>query len=48
MSNKELLNKVGETCSENIKCSECNMQIVCRKDIYENHPELKNEMKFLK
>lgn len=43
MSNKELLESVGEGCSENTKCSECNMQVVCRKDIYENYPELKME-----
>ena len=42
MDNRKLLNQVGETCSEQIKCYECNMQIPCRKDIYEDHPELKN------
>lgn len=42
MDNRKLLNQVGETCSEQIKCSQCHMQIPCRKDIYENHPELKN------
>lgn len=41
MNNKELLKSIGETCSKDIKCSECNMQIECRKDIYEEHPELK-------
>ena len=42
MDNRKLLNQIGETCSEQIKCSECHMQIPCRKDIYENHSELKN------
>lgn len=43
MDNRKLLNQVGETCSEHIKCSECDMQIKCRKDIYENYPELKKK-----
>jgi len=42
MDNRKLLNMIGESCSEKIKCSDCNMQFVCRKDIYDNHPELKN------
>ena len=43
MDNRKLLNQIGETCTEQIKCYECNMQIACRKDIYENHPELRKE-----
>lgn len=45
MNNRKLLEKVGEGCSEKIECSECNVQVQCRKDIYENHPELKNNIR---
>jgi hypothetical protein len=40
MSNRELLELVGETCSDETECNNCDMQVLCRKELHESHPEL--------
>lgn len=41
MTEKEILESVGETCSADCQCENCTARLKCRKDIYERYPQTK-------
>lgn len=44
-TNRELLNMVGEICSDAGECENCSVKEKCLEDIMENHEELFEDTK---